>query len=132
MLIEPLSSTKFQLKPCKSSSECGQNSCCRDVRGVLVGRLNDGGSGFGFGGFGDLLLGVSPTPSATGFCSTNLQQKGERCDPSSCTCGSGLTCYRPISGACCPPHQCYDSEWVKKQEKYWRECFSNPSCPLPP
>ncbi|XP_013401629.1 uncharacterized protein LOC106167388 [Lingula anatina] len=111
-------------KECRSSSECGRNSCCRDESGAVVGRLDSGS-------FGDLLLGGGPGSAGYGLCSNELQQKGEVCDPSTCSCGEGLECYRPMSGVCCLPHRCYDAEWVAERREYWRNCFSNPKCHLP-
>ena len=44
----------------------------------------------------------------------------------------GLLCYRPMSGACCPPMQCYDADWVHQQQAYWSHCASDPNCFPPP
>lgn len=44
----------------------------------------------------------------------------------------GLECYRPISGVCCIPYQCYNATWVREDREYWDTCFRDPHCPLPP
>ncbi|VDI51985.1 Hypothetical predicted protein [Mytilus galloprovincialis] len=77
------------------------------------------------------LLGLGPGGStSSGICSSVLGQKGEECD-SSCGCESGYTCYRPMSGVCCPPMRCYDAAWVKQQQDHWANCRP-PTCFFPP
>ncbi|KAK3607984.1 hypothetical protein CHS0354_009919 [Potamilus streckersoni] len=109
---------------CMSSYECGTGVCCRDAAGHLVdGNLDPQGP------FGHLAFGGQVSTSGT--CSSKLGQKGDVCD-SNCGCDQGLECYRPMSGVCCPPMTCYDATYVKQQREYWHNCFSNPSCPIPP
>ncbi|XP_063416032.1 uncharacterized protein LOC134697680 [Mytilus trossulus] len=64
-----------------------------------------------------------------GTCSNALGKKGDICD-SSCGCESGYTCYRPMSGHCCPPRRCYNSTWVEERQLYWANCHP-PTCHYP-
>ncbi|VDI48906.1 Hypothetical predicted protein [Mytilus galloprovincialis] len=65
----------------------------------------------------------------SGTCSSVLGKKGDICD-SSCGCESGYTCYRPMSGHCCPPRRCYNATWVEERQLYWANCRP-PTCHYP-
>ncbi|XP_071125057.1 uncharacterized protein [Mytilus edulis] len=110
--------TSFRLKrstQCTYSYQCtSPTPCCRDANGELLTQVEDGG------GLGSPL---------SGTCSSVIGNEGDICD-SSCGCNLGLTCYRPMSGACCLPRKCYDSKWVIQQELYWANCHP-PKCFLP-
>ncbi|XP_060579079.1 uncharacterized protein LOC132736042 [Ruditapes philippinarum] len=95
--------------------------CCRSSDGTVITDQQTGGFGPHF---------LQPA-NQNGTCSTRPAQKGEVCD-SSCDCDTGLKCYRPMSGICCPPMKCYDEAYVKQQQAYWSNCLSNPGCAVPP
>ncbi|XP_071125058.1 uncharacterized protein [Mytilus edulis] len=111
--------TGFRLRrstQCTYSHDCTSTTpCCRDANGNALPEF-----GGGLGNFGN-------PPSGT--CSSTLGEQGASCS-SSCGCKSGLTCYVPMSGACCPPALCYDSIWVKQQQLYWANC-KPPKCVIP-
>ncbi|XP_071108544.1 uncharacterized protein [Haliotis cracherodii] len=108
---------------CTSSHTCG--SCCRDSNDKVISTDQGNGPFGGFGGFGTL------GGTRNGTCSTKKSVKGEICD-SSCQCDTGLACYRPMSGVCCPPSTCVDEAYAKHQHEYWSNCFANPNCAIPP
>ncbi|XP_071125051.1 uncharacterized protein [Mytilus edulis] len=104
---------------CTKSRDCTSTApCCRDAyHNTLTDQENH---------FGSVLGGSTPS----GICSSELGKKGEECD-SSCGCESGYTCYRPMSGVCCPPRRCYDAALVKQQQDHWANCHP-PTCFVPP
>ncbi|VDI48909.1 Hypothetical predicted protein [Mytilus galloprovincialis] len=104
---------------CTKSYDCTSTTpCCRDANNhTLTGQQDH---------FAPVLGGST----SSGTCSSILGKKGDVCD-SSCGCESGYTCYRPMSGVCCPPMRCYDTAWVKQQQHYWANCHP-PTCFYPP
>ncbi|XP_052813261.1 uncharacterized protein LOC128240600 [Mya arenaria] len=106
---------------CTNSYMCGQDMCCRATDGHVV-------SDEPMGGFGPVFMGDG---HENGTCSMKKAQKGEVCD-SSCKCDTGLACYRPVSGVCCPPMRCYDEAYVQQQHAYWNHCMQDPNCAIPP
>lgn len=100
---------------CKSSNDCSNGSCCRDENGNLIG--------IGMNGFFPI------NQNQVGFCQERLGQLNEVCDYG-CGCEKGLKCYRPMSGACCPPSRCYLAEYVDQQLEYWQNC-KPPTCFFP-
>ncbi|VDI48905.1 Hypothetical predicted protein [Mytilus galloprovincialis] len=85
---------------CSFSHDCTTTApCCRDANGNALP-----GVGFEY-----------PGNQLSGTCSSTLGEQGASCS-SSCGCKSGLTCYVPTSGGCCPPAKCYDSVWVEQQQ----------------
>ncbi|XP_041361966.1 uncharacterized protein LOC121377934 [Gigantopelta aegis] len=108
---------------CRSSYACGSNHCCRDAGNHVISTAEGNGPG---GIFGGPILG-SP---ASGTCVAGKAQKGEMCD-GTCQCDTGLSCYRPMSGICCPSSTCVDASYAQKQHEYWSNCMKNPHCYLP-
>merc|ERR1712243_481534 len=103
---------------CTNSYDCSTSMCCRDQNSGNV--ISDQQ----LGGFGHPFL-QPGGHHVNGTCSTRKAQKGELCD-SHCQCDTGLMCYRPMSGVCCPPRQCYDEAYVKQQQHYWSNCMKDP------
>ncbi|VDI48910.1 Hypothetical predicted protein [Mytilus galloprovincialis] len=114
--------TSFRLKrirstQCTYSYQCtSPTPCCRDANGELLTSEEDGGL-------------VHVPGGLSGTCSSVLGKKGDVCD-SSCGCESGYTCYRPMSGHCCPPRRCYNATWVEERQLYWANCHP-PTCHYP-
>ncbi|XP_064613590.1 uncharacterized protein LOC135477424 [Liolophura sinensis] len=108
-------------KGCLHSLQCAQDTCCRSSSGAVLSSDQEGH----FGPFGPLV----DNSQSGGSCTPGKAQQGENCD-SHCKCDTGLECYRPISGACCPPHRCYDAVWVQQQRDYWANCHP-PTCYFP-
>lgn len=103
---------------CNTTADCGQKYCCRDSNGDIITDEPNGPIDIG------LTL-------RTGYCSKKPGKQGTICIEK-CGCEKGYTCYRPVSGVCCLPMRCYDSKWVEEQREYWKKCFADPNCPLPP
>ncbi|KAI3387233.1 hypothetical protein SNEBB_003645 [Seison nebaliae] len=105
-------------KHCSSSGECPKGECC----------VNPGGDGLvdlHFQNFHDLFMG---SQLKIGRCRKRIAKKGEVCE--GCDCEEGTTCYRPMSGVCCPSRKCYDKDYVIKQKEYWNNC-KPPTCYFP-
>ncbi|WAR20980.1 hypothetical protein MAR_014954, partial [Mya arenaria] len=83
--------------PCSSSSECPGTTCCRNADGHLVN------------GEGQEWLGGLDPGLKNGTCSRALSGPGAACTER-CGCQKGYTCYRTISGLCCPPTTCWEAE----------------------
>ncbi|KAH3776413.1 uncharacterized protein LOC127843966 [Dreissena polymorpha] len=103
--------------PCNTTTDCLLDLCCRDAEGNLPW-----GEG---GGFPDDVIVVG------GTCWYGPSKPGTICSQQ-CGCGAGYTCYKTITGACCPPTTCWDAKEAAKDKKYWDKCFEDPKCPLPP
>ncbi|XP_052773038.1 uncharacterized protein LOC128211931 [Mya arenaria] len=105
--------------PCSSSSECPDNSCCRNADGHLV-------NGEGQELWGGLELGLE-----NGTCSRAVSGPGAVCTER-CGCQKGYTCYRTVTGFCCPPTTCWEAEKARIDREYWQNCSKDPDCHFPP
>ncbi|XP_052770742.1 uncharacterized protein LOC128210432 [Mya arenaria] len=105
--------------PCSSSSECPGTTCCRNADGHLVN------------GEGQEWLGGLDPGLKNGTCSRALSGPGAACTER-CGCQKGYTCYRTISGLCCPPTTCWEAEAARIDREYWDNCSKDPNCHLPP
>ncbi|XP_052690055.1 uncharacterized protein LOC128168024 [Crassostrea angulata] len=117
LLVLFLITWRTEAETCQSLSDCAQSAkCCKNS-------------------YGDVLPpreGSQEPLEITGQCSYRLGREYEQCYPKYCECSPGLECYRPISGVCCIPYQCYNATWVREDREYWDTCFRDPHCPLPP
>lgn len=100
---------------CSSTISCPDKQCCRDSQGNIIG----GDSDWSF---------LEPT-GATGTCSRMKSGPREVCSLS-CGCVEGYTCYRTVTGACCPPYTCWESGAAARDRKYWQNCRP-PKCFFP-
>ncbi|WAR20981.1 hypothetical protein MAR_014955 [Mya arenaria] len=107
-----------QVIPCSSSSECPGNTCCRTADRGFV-------SGDSQGWWDGLALRLE-----NGTCIGDAGGPGSLCG--SCGCQKGYTCYRTITGACCPPMTCWEAEAARIDREYWKNCSKDPNCQLPP
>ncbi|KAH3794217.1 hypothetical protein DPMN_147748 [Dreissena polymorpha] len=105
-------------KSCTSSAECPVGFCCRDNDGNLIN-----GEGFEFSP-------IENNPTVNGSCRRVPSQPGAVCTDR-CGCTKGYTCYRTITGACCPPTTCWESQAAAKDAAFWRNC-APPDCFFPP
>ncbi|KAI3379961.1 hypothetical protein SNEBB_002675 [Seison nebaliae] len=118
VLISTVLNETVEKKECSSSIECPKGKCCVNPN---TDRLVD----FSSPNF-HLLIGGPQL--IVGRCQKRVAKKGEICQ--GCDCEEGTTCYRPMSGVCCPPSKCYDKDYVIQQKKYWSNC-KPPTCFFP-
>ncbi|KAH3692640.1 uncharacterized protein LOC127863290 [Dreissena polymorpha] len=110
------------VKICTSSLECPAGFCCRDESGDLVK-----GEGCQQNSFGEC---IPDGTSVTGTCKRGPSKPDARCTDR-CGCGKGHTCYRTVTGFCCPSTTCWEAKAAAKDKKYWDNCRP-PKCLPPP
>ncbi|XP_045169940.2 uncharacterized protein LOC123532548 [Mercenaria mercenaria] len=106
-------------KTCTGSQQCPANQCCRNSAGDLIGDSDDLGW--------PRPLGMT---NETGTCSSLKSGPGQAC-VESCGCVRGYTCYRTLTGVCCPPKTCWERKRAEADKKFWDNCLP-PTCFLPP
>ncbi|XP_021350462.1 uncharacterized protein LOC110448513 isoform X2 [Mizuhopecten yessoensis] len=105
--------TYYYPSSCTSSADCDRGQCCRGRTGQVIGM--------------DTTL-----PPMTGICAgfnNNMQPLDDGCG---CNCDRDFLCYREITGVCCAPYTCSDADYVRERQAFWKNCFSDPNCALPP
>ncbi|WAR20979.1 hypothetical protein MAR_014953 [Mya arenaria] len=66
-----------------------------------------------------------------GTCSRAVSGPGAVCTER-CGCQKGYTCYRTVTGFCCPPTTCWEAEKARIDREYWQNCSKDPDCHFPP
>ncbi|XP_052258695.1 uncharacterized protein LOC127863316 [Dreissena polymorpha] len=111
--------TKPGLDRATNSADCPVGFCCRDSGGNLIN-----GEGF------SELRPIENNPTVNGTCRRGPSKPDAVCTDR-CGCTRGYTCYRTITGACCPPTTCWERKAAAKDKKFWENC-KPPKCFFPP
>ncbi|KAH3776411.1 uncharacterized protein LOC127845371 [Dreissena polymorpha] len=107
--------------PCTKSADCPTFLCCRDAGGNL-----SGGEGGGLPPWVEddgIVVG--------GTCWYGPSRPGTVCSQQ-CGCGAGYTCYKTLTGVCCPPTTCWNATEAAKDKEFWENCHNDPNCAFPP